>query len=77
MMFVDSSISKKSSKNKKNRKSSRVEGVVAKKKAKETASKGICFYYGQDGHWRGTTRPIWSLGRRWHVMFIYFKYLCH
>ena len=34
-----------------------VEGKMAKKKGKETtpketSSKGICFHYGQDGHWK-------------------------
>ena len=28
------------------------EGKMAKKKGKETSSKGICFHCGQDGHWK-------------------------
>ena len=41
VMLVDASSSKKSSKNKKMRKSTQAEGEMAKKKAKETASKEI------------------------------------
>ena len=29
-----------------------VEGKLAKKKAKETAPKEICFYYGKVSHWK-------------------------
>ena len=52
VMFMDSSSSKKTSKNKKKSKSTQVEGGMAKKKAKETAPKGTCFYCGKDGHWK-------------------------
>ena len=30
----------------------KAKGGVAKKKAKETTSKGPCFHYHKDGHWR-------------------------
>ena len=52
VMLMDSSSSKKNSKNKKISKSTHVEGGVAEKKAKETAPKGTCFYCGKDGHWK-------------------------
>ena len=52
MMLVDSFGSKKSSKNKKNRKITKQKGGVAKKKSKKTSSKGTCFHCGKDGHWR-------------------------
>ena len=47
-MLVDSS----GSKNKKKRKSTKAHGGVAKKKAKQTISKGTCFLCGKDGHWK-------------------------
>ena len=50
-MLVDSSGSKKISKNKKKKKLMKVKGGVTKK-ATEKAPKGICFHYGQDGQWR-------------------------
>ena len=43
MMLMDTSRSKKSSKNKK---SIKLVGGIAKKKAKKKALKGTCFYYG-------------------------------
>ena len=46
VMLVDSS----SSKNKKKRKSTKAQGGVAKKKAKQTASKGSYFHCDKDGH---------------------------
>ena len=53
MMLVDSSISKKGSKNKnENKKPMKAKGVVTKKKVKEATPKGTCFHYGQDGHGR-------------------------
>ena len=48
VMLVDSS----GSKNKKKRKSTKARGGVAKKKAKQTASKGTCFHCGKNGHWK-------------------------
>ena len=52
VMLMDSSSSKKNSKNKKRSKSTHAEGGVAEKKAKETAPKGTCFRCGKDGHWK-------------------------
>ena len=46
VMLMDSSISKKSSKNKKKRKSTQVVGGLGEKKAKELTPKGTCFLYG-------------------------------
>ena len=51
-MLMDSSSSKRSSKNKKKRKSTQVVVGMAENKAKETAPKGTCFHYGQDGNWK-------------------------
>ena len=48
--LVDSFGYKKSSKNNKNRKSTKAQRGMAKKKAKQTAPKGTCFHYGKDGH---------------------------
>ena len=50
VMLMDSSSFKKSSKNKKMSKSTQVEGGVAEKKVKETAS--TCFYFGQISYWK-------------------------
>ena len=50
VMVVDSFGSKKSSKNKKKRKITKQKGGLAKKKAKETSSKGTCFHCGKEGH---------------------------
>ena len=50
VMLMDSSSSKKCSKNKKNMKSTRSKGGVAKKKAIETTLKGIGFHCGKNGH---------------------------
>ena len=47
VLLVDSFDSKKSSKNKKKRKITKQKGGVAKKKAKETSSKGTCFHCGK------------------------------
>ena len=52
VMLVDSSSFKKDSKNKTKRKATKAKGGVAKKKAKQTFSKGIGFHYGKDGHWK-------------------------
>ena len=52
VMLVNSSSSKKSSKNKKKRKIPKQKGGVAKKKVKETSSKGTCFHCGKEGHWK-------------------------
>ena len=52
VMLVNSSSSKKGSKNKKKRKITKQKGGVAKKKVKETSSKGTCFHCGKEGHWK-------------------------
>ena len=52
VIFVNSSGSKKISKNKKKRKITKKKGATAKKKAKETSSKGTYFHYGREGHWK-------------------------
>ena len=44
-MLVDSSSFKRSSKNKKKRKSTQVVGGIAENKAKKTAPKGTCLHY--------------------------------
>ena len=50
VMLVNSSCSKKGSKNKKKRKITKQKGGTAKKKVKETSSKGTCFHCGKEGH---------------------------
>ena len=51
VMLVDSSISKKGSKNNnRKKKPMKAKGGVTKKKVKEVAPKDICFHCGQDGH---------------------------
>ena len=52
VMLVDSFGYKKSSKNNKQRKSTKAQRGMAKKKAKQTTSKGTCFHCGKDGHWK-------------------------
>ena len=53
MMLVDSSISKKGSKNKKKRKKPlKAKGGATKKKVKDGAPKGTCFHCSQDSHWK-------------------------
>ena len=47
VMLVNSSSSKKGSKNKNKRKITKKKGGVAKKKVKETSSKGPCFHCGK------------------------------
>ena len=52
MMLVDSSISKKCSKNNNKKKNPmKAKGGVTKKKVKEAAPKGTCFHCSKDGHW--------------------------
>ena len=48
MMHVDSF----GSKSNKKRKIKKKKGRAAKKKAKETSSKGTCFHCGKEGHWK-------------------------
>ena len=52
VMLVNSSSSKKGSKNKKKRKITKQKGGADKKKVKETSSKGTCFHYGKECHWK-------------------------
>ena len=52
VMLVDYFGSKKSSKNKKKRKSAKAQGDVARKRAKQTTSKGTCFHCGKYDHWK-------------------------
>ena len=52
VMLVNSSISKKGSRNEKKRKITKQNGEATKKKVKETSSKGACFHYGKEGHWK-------------------------
>ena len=53
VMLVNSSVSKKGSKNiKTTKKPMKEKGGVTKKKVKKTTPKGTCFHCGQDGHWR-------------------------
>ena len=52
VMLVNSSNSKKGSKNKKKRKITMQKGGATKKKVKETSSKGACFHCGKEGHWK-------------------------
>ena len=45
-------VNSSSSKNKKKRKITKQKGEAAKKKVKETSSKGTCFHFGKEGHWK-------------------------
>ena len=64
VMLVNSSNSKKGSKNKKKRKITKQKGGAAKKKVKETSSKGTCFHYGKEGHWKRNCKAYMELKKK-------------
>ena len=51
-------------KNNKKKKTTKPKGGVTKKKAKETTTKGICFHYHKDGHWRNCKSYLKSLKKK-------------
>ena len=67
-MLVDSSGSKKNSKNNKKRKIAKQKGGVAKKKAKRLPQRVLASIVVEKAIGREIARLTWSRRRRWHMM---------